>query len=192
MLAAFSGVTYIHRTQMGFHLASLNGRPPISLTEIRLIVLTLHSAKAPGEDMIPSEMFFSYVCLCINGTGNLPGWGTSIIVPLFKKGNLSDHHNYSLICLLDVVSRLYAWYFLNKLLQWDSNQSIIFEEASFRKGRIRPSPYIIIISKFTKSQNTFIFVAFMDFSSAFDLIDQECLWTNWPKQMLTNGSSASA
>ena len=87
--------------------------------EIGVLILVLYNGMAPSEGMIPTEVFtidnnqwspiFANLFSYINCTGNLPpGWRTSIIVPLFKKGNPSDPHNCRLISLLDAASKYYA------------------------------------------------------------------------------------
>lgn len=76
-----------------------------------------------------------------------------------------------------MASKLYARYLLNRLLEWDSKNSIIFEEqAGFRKGRSTIDQAFTLhhlISKFSKPPNKSLYAAFVDFSSAFDLLDRE-------------------
>lgn len=102
------------------------------------------------------------------------------MVPIFKKGDPLDPCNFRPICLLSAASKLNAGHLLNRLFDWDSKNAIVFkEQASFRKGKSTIDQVFVLqhlINKFTKASNKYLYAAFIDFSSAFDLVDRDRLW----------------
>ncbi|XP_061495506.1 uncharacterized protein LOC133390598 [Rhineura floridana] len=164
---------------------------PVTPDEIYFLINSLPAKKAPGEDMLPAEVFksnpawwcpvFATMFTCISHYGKIPqGWGVSIVVPIHKRGSKVDSKHFRPINLLSVVAKLYSKYLLCKLEFWATETSITAEEqAEFIKGKYTIDQCFILhhlIQKYFQNGRKELFVAFVDFTSAFNLIDRGQLW----------------
>uniref|UniRef100_A0A803TJP4 ribonuclease H n=1 Tax=Anolis carolinensis TaxID=28377 RepID=A0A803TJP4_ANOCA len=163
----------------------------VSSGEVKSLIASLKPKKAPGEDMLPPELFkenpewwspfLASLFTSINSSGQMPGgWKMSIIVPIYKKGGRNDPQNYRPISLLNITSKLYAQHLLQKLTEWLQERQIVHEEqAGFRNGYSTIDQCFTlnhIIRKYTKQNNSHVFAAFIDLSAAFDSINRNRLW----------------
>ena len=68
------------------------------------------------------------------------GWRKSIIVPLYKKGEIEECKNYRGITLLDVIYKIMATILKKRLDKLSETRQIIGDyQCGFRKGRDRKS-----------------------------------------------------
>uniref|UniRef100_A0A803T6E7 Reverse transcriptase domain-containing protein n=1 Tax=Anolis carolinensis TaxID=28377 RepID=A0A803T6E7_ANOCA len=169
---------------------------PVIIAEIKKLIAALALGKAPGENMMPPEIFKNFpewwapilakVFTQINNSGLIPeGWKQSIVVPIYKKGDKQDPNNYRPISLLDIDSKLYSKHLLNKLEDWESANHIIHpEQAGFRKGQSTIDQCLtlyFLAQQAITGPTKHLFVAFVDLAATFDSIDRNLLW-----QKLTN------
>ena len=158
------------------HLASWD---PVTESECLQLIKTLKNGKAPGEDMIPPEVFKSNdqwwaiflakLFTVINNTCKIPAnWKLSLVAPIYKKGDIQDPANYRPVSLLDIAYKLYTRYLLNKLVDWADHSNLFNQEqAGFRKGHNTISHCMVLqtlIAKYSKAHKSRLFVAFVDLS----------------------------
>ena len=63
------------------------------------------------------------------------GWTESIVIPLFKKGDVNNPSNYRGISLCDTSSTLYSAIINNRLREWVEQNNITTEyQAGFKRG----------------------------------------------------------
>ena len=117
----------------------------ITNDEVLQAIKKLKTGKAPGTDQIPPEFLkcikdsiLDFLVTLFNNiyeSATFPAvWATAIIVPIFKKGNPDNPHNYRGISLLNVVSKLFTSIMTSRIYSWaESYEKIRFEQAGFRK-----------------------------------------------------------
>ena len=115
-------------------------------------------------------------------------WGTSIIIPLFKSGEVFDPNNYRGISISSCISKLFTL-LMNNLLNafFDTNNTNHFNQLGFRKG-FRPADHVFTLK--TLIDQTFynkedLFVCFVDFKKAYDTVWRNGLYL----KLLKNGVS---
>ena len=102
---------------------------PISEAEVLLALRKIKLRKAPGPDGIIGEIirysgnqvvhFFVKFFNTLFDKGIFPdGWTESIVIPLFKKGDMNNPSNYRGISLCDTSSKLYRTIINNRLREW--------------------------------------------------------------------------
>ena len=177
-------------------LACLNDDPDIlnndiEINEILSVISDLPNGKSPGSDGIVYE-FIKYspvniittICSLFNiilQTGNFPSqWCEAIISPLHKKGSKRDPKNYRGISLLCVIGKLFTKVLNNRLVLWaERNNKIDDAQGAYRKGRSTIDHIFslsAIIQKYLAKRGGRFYVAFVDFSAAFDSVPHSHLW----------------
>ena len=145
--------------------------------------------KSPGIDRIPIECWKNSLD-CINvlvvifnaflSIGFYPEqWKTAVIVPVPKKGDLSDPSNYRGISLLPSLSKVYAAVFNTRLLKWASATSFFSDaQNGFRAKRSTIDSIFTIYTALTICQykKTLVYCAFVDFFKAFDCVPRNFLF----------------
>jgi hypothetical protein len=121
---------------------------PISKEEVLLAVRKIKNRKAAGLDGIIGELL-KYACksdLILNffvaffnslfDRGIYPdSWAESIVLPLYKKGDINNPNNYRGISLCDTSSKLYSTIINNRLLEWVKDNNITGEfQAGFKRN----------------------------------------------------------
>ena len=102
---------------------------PITKEEVLFAINKLKNGKAAGPDKLISEIFkfaqnyiVDFLVKLFNvlfDKGVYPdNWTESIVVPLFKKGNINDVNNYRGISLCDVGSKIYGCIINARLQDW--------------------------------------------------------------------------
>ncbi len=162
----------------------------ISRVEIDKVVNNLKNRKATGIDKIPNEVlkndsvknclhkFFQYYF----DTGLLPScWLKSVIKPI-PKSKTSDPRvplNYRGVNLLSCIYKTYSCVINKRLLTYLERYHLIEDEQNgFREGRscLEHIYTLYSIIKNRKNQLKDTFVAFIDFTKCFDLIDRDVLF----------------
>ena len=162
----------------------------ISIEEVNSVVDRLKNNKAPGIDKIPNEVlrndsvkkclltFFQFYF----DTGLLPKcWAKAIIKPI-PKSKSNDPRiplNYRGINLLSCIYKTYSTVINKRLLSYlETNNLLCDEQNGFRANRSCLEHiytlYTVIKNRKNMSQDTY--VAFIDFSKCFDLIDRDMLY----------------
>lgn len=163
---------------------------PFEMWELLHVLQKSKNNKAPGKDRISYEFyknapecFLEEVMILLNRiflTGDVPdSFRSSIIIPLFKKGDPNDCVNYRGLSLLDTLYKMFTGLILNRINGWIETNDILCEyQSGFRAGystidSIFNLTSIIHLNR-KKKNNTYAF--FVDFSCAFDLIPRNSLF----------------
>ena len=163
---------------------------PISEEEILLAIKKLKKRKSAGPDCITSEFlknacpqilpFFVKFLNALFDKGIFPEqWTESIIIPLYKKGNINDPKNYRGISLTDISSKIYGSIINNRLQTLVKQNNLTGEiQAGFKEGYSTVDHIFTLLSCVQKQfhKNRKLYVAFIDFEKAFDSINRNLLW----------------
>ena len=153
---------------------------PFTLEEYRLAKTSIKEGKACGDDNIAPEILkrcdLDQIVLefCNNAlmNGEKPEqWSISNIVPLPKKGDLSDPKNYRGISLSSLVAKALNRMILNRLKP-DIENILRRNQNGFRPGRSTVQQILVLrrIIEGVKSRNLPAVMTFIDFKKAFDSI----------------------
>ena len=163
----------------------------INEQEVSKAVTHLKNRKAPGEDGIPAEFFKSILphsieCLTLLFNRMYRDnffpitWGTSLLVPLYKKGAVDSPDNYRGIALLPIFSKIFTNIIYNRLNKWvEENNVICPEQGGFRRAfSTIDSVFVLdtLIEKYLRRPRGRFYCAFVDFTKAFDSINRNALW----------------
>jgi len=163
---------------------------PISKEEIVLALRKLKCKKAAGPDCVISELlkysgsvvvdFFVQFLNALFDRGIFPdSWTESIVLPLYKKGDVNNPSNYRGISLCNVSSKVYATIINIRLQKWVEMNNITGEwQAGFKKGYSTVDHMFTLLACVQKqfSFNRKLYVAFIDFEKCFDSINRNLLW----------------
>jgi hypothetical protein len=106
-------------------------------------------------------------------------WTESIVLPLYKKGDVNDPGNYRGISLCNISSKVYAAVINARLQRWVELNNITGEwQAGFKKGYSTIDHMFTLLASVQKqfSSNRKLYVAFIDFEKCFDSINRNLLW----------------
>ena len=120
---------------------------PISQDEVIKAISKLKRNKSPGLDLLPPELFIDAadllcgpICTLFNhifSNSKYPeSWTRGVLVPVPKKGDLSDANNYRGITLTSIFSKLYSHILDNRLRSWAEENNII-NEISLASEKIK-------------------------------------------------------
>ena len=105
-------------------------------------------------------------------------WAEGIIIPIFKKGEHTDQNNYRAITLSSILGKVFTIILNKRLTKWAESNKIISEnQAGFRKGH-QTFYHIFTLQTLAKqyiSKKQKLFVCFVDFKKAYDLVWRNCL-----------------
>ena len=100
-------------------------------------------------------------------------WEEGIIIPIFKKGEHTDPNNYRGITLLSILGKVFTIILNKRLTKWSESNKIISEnQAGFRKG-YQTFDHIFPLQTLAKqymNKKQKLFVCFVDFKKAYDLV----------------------
>ena len=161
---------------------------PVTIEEISTAVKSLRNNKAPGADGIYPELLkcggkslhesLQHLCTIIWEEERVPDdWKIGTIVPLPKKGDLSDCSNWRGITLLSIPSKVLSITILNR--KKNAIDKILREEqCGFRPGRSCTDAIFTLRSVIEKTNeyNIPLFLHFVDFQKAFDSVNRETIW----------------
>ena len=158
--------------------------------EIAQAICGLKNNKSPGTDDILNEfiiaapdMMRSKLQILFNkilSEGKIPAlWKEAIIIPIYKKGKDTNTENYRGISLLNSTYKLFTGCIQARLKNWlDSNKLIPEEQAGFRTGYSTMDNIFILetlIKKQLSKKRGKLYVFFVDFSCAFDMVNRDKL-----------------
>jgi hypothetical protein len=122
--------------------------------------------------------------------GSVPAaWKVARLSPIFKKGDASSCESYRMIAVNSVLYRLYAGVQRDLLTSWAVRAGAISEsQFGFVPGRDTMQPTFILRHLVAEAKHAAnsggprgcsrLFVAFLDFSQAYDRVDRRALWAH--------------
>ena len=163
---------------------------PISREEVIKAISKLKRNKSAGSDLLPPELFIDAadllcdpMCKIFNhifSNKSYPkSWTMGVLVPVPKKGDLSDANNYRGITLTSIFSKLYSHILYNRLRSWAEENNIINEnQFGFQENKSTIDCLYILQAIVNKQLNKKkkIYCAFIDFKNAFDLVHRNGIW----------------
>ena len=164
---------------------------PITYEEIIAGIGNLKKDKASGCDGIKAEFykvnnpnlvyFIQQIFNQIFESGVYPEtWSKCMIVPLHKKGDLTDVSNYRGISLLNIMSKIFSHILNERLKLWCEDNNLIPEEqAGFRKGYCTVDNIFslnALVQKYISKPKGRFYALFVDFKVCFDSINRRKLW----------------
>ena len=163
---------------------------PISEEEILFAITRLKCGKAAGPDKIVSDFLknasvfiIPFLVKFLNeifDKGIYPNfWSESIILPLYKKGNVNNPSNYRGISLSDASSKIYGIIINNRIQKWvDQNNITGEQQGGFKSGYSCVDHVFTLLACVQKqfNNNRKLYVAFIDFEKCFDTINRNLLW----------------
>ncbi|MCG7879398.1 MAG: reverse transcriptase domain-containing protein, partial [Candidatus Thiodiazotropha endolucinida] len=163
----------------------------ISVNEISGAIDSMKRGKSPGADGLVSDFFIDaksflvpYLHKVYNyilETGIYPTiWSEGLIVPIPKKGDLSDPTNYRGITLISTFAKLFSLIVRNRINNWCEDQNHLDNcQFGFRDGRSTADCIFILQSIIQKTFNnkSKLYCAFIDYEKAFDTIIHDAMWT---------------
>ena len=164
--------------------------PAILLSEVENAIKKMKTGKSPGIDNIPAELIKAAgtsgakvmlrICNAIWRKNEWPKeWGTSIFIPLPKKGDTRECKNNRTISLIPHASKIML-YIIAARIEQHLERELPAEQAGFRKGRGTRDQIANmrwLIEEFIE-KNRSLFLTFIDYSKAFDCVDHNKMWTD--------------
>ena len=162
----------------------------ITKEEVVFAIKKLKTRKAAGPDLLIGEMykhsndqvinFFVKFFNALFDKGIFPqNWTESVILPLFKKGEVNDPNNYRGISLCDISGKIFSSIINSRLQEWVRENNITGDhQAGFKKGYSTIDHLFALMASVQKqlSSKRKLYVAFIDFEKAFDSINRHILW----------------
>lgn len=158
------------------------------MKELEEVLKTLKNNKAPGMDCIKNESIkyggieckkrVLRICNIIYTKKEVP-WQmiTNKIIPIHKKGDLTDPKNYRGISLISTITKIYNKMLLNRIYE-EVNKKLRPNQRGFRRNSSTTQAIHIlrrILEGHYKKQLPII-ITFIDFAKAFDSINREAMW----------------
>lgn len=118
----------------------------IPIEEVQCAINSLKRNKSAGTDNLLNEYFLDagdilavHLTDLFNGifnSGTFPAlWSQGIIVPVFKKGDLTDVNNYRAIILVSCMAKLFTNILNKRICKWaETNEKISDAQFGFQKG----------------------------------------------------------
>jgi hypothetical protein len=160
----------------------------ILYSEVQAAIHSLKKNKSPGSDGITAEMLqaggeqlarqMHKLCNKAWQEGTIPEeWGKSLLVPIPKKGDLSNCSNYRTISLINHTGKVLLTVLLNRLRS-HLDPYLSEEQAGFRKDRstVHQILTLRLLAEKAKRQGKKIYNCFIDFQKAFDTIKHKIMW----------------
>ena len=163
---------------------------PLTNAEVMKAFLKLKRNKSPGLDLLPPELFIDSsdllcepICKLFNyifQSNTYPlSWTKGIIVPVPKKGDLSDVNNFRGITLTSIFSKLYSHVLDSRLRSWAEDNNIFNDnQFGFRENKSTVDCLFILqsIVNMQLCKKKKLYCAFVDFKKAFDLVYRNGIW----------------
>ena len=142
--------------------------------------------KSSGPDGIPPGIYkllnFEWLILLTNlfnlifSNAIYPvQWSNAKLFMLFKRGNRNDPNNYRGISVINSIAKIFDMILCSRLEQWFKPYR---EQAGAQKGRgcIEQIVTLRIICDYAKKKKSKLFITFVDFSKAYDVVPRHMLF----------------
>ena len=183
-------VDEIHCDRNIDEVESIMFNSPIDDGEILSTIKQLNVNKAFAGKITPHHMKFGipvllpYINMLFNRlyvTGEFPiSWSRILLIPIYKKGNVSEPNNYRGIALMDILSKVYISILTKRLTFYVEAYGRIAEsQAGFRSGYSTVDNAFVLyslVSKYFNKNKRPLYVAFVDFEKAFDSVSRPILY----------------
>ena len=162
---------------------------PISVDEILVALKKAKDGRAAGLDRIPCEFYKNSNMEFLNEITKLfnklydnqiidPSFETSIVFPIYKKGDSSIVSNYRGVSFMNAIAKLLMSVLNERLSRWVENNKIMSEfQAGFRKNFSTVDNLYnlaaIVHLKFNEKKK--VYALFVDLKAAFDKIPRKLL-----------------
>ncbi|CAF4143408.1 unnamed protein product, partial [Rotaria magnacalcarata] len=160
----------------------------ILYAEVKEAIYKLKKNKSPGIDEITAEMLqaggeqlaqkIHELCNRAWKEETIPEqWGKAILVPIPKKGDLSECSNYRTISLINHMGKILLMVLLNRL-KHQLDPHLAEEQAGFRKDRSTTQQILMLrlLAEKAKRNGKKLYNCFIDFQKAFDTIKHKIIW----------------
>ncbi|KAG7297047.1 hypothetical protein JYU34_019980 [Plutella xylostella] len=168
--------------------------PCILNREVEWAINKLKKGKSSGEDNITNDAILAMIEPLVPHLTKLfneileqvvipEDWSNSLITLLYKKGDPNVIDNYRPICLLAVLYKVFSSVILNRISKSLDEQQPR-EQAGFRKG-YSTLDHIFTITQIIEKYNEYnktLYLAFVDYTKAFDSISHDFLWKSLAQQ----------
>jgi hypothetical protein len=172
----------------------------INFQELKHAVFSQNNGKSSGIDTIFAEIYkhsfdiiAPFLLSLFNrllSKGEYPtSWGTGIIVPIFKGGDIEDAQNYRGITLINIIAKIYSQIILNRLKKWSiKHEKIIDNQFGFQKDKSTIDCIFILHSLIAKtlSLKKKLYCAFLDYEKCFDKLDRSFLFQKLLQQNVSS------
>lgn len=162
----------------------------ISVEEICKAIDSMKRGKSPGIDGILGEFFkdaksfiVPYLHKVYNNifdSGVYPDiWSKGLIIPVPKKGDMSDPSNYRGITLINTFAKLFSLIIRNRVNNWCEEQDLLNNfQFGFRDKRGTADCIFVLHTLIQKvlTRKSKLYCAFIDYEKAFDTIIHDAMW----------------
>lgn len=173
-------------------------RDSIQLEEVKKAIRKLKNGKAAGVDGLKAELLkymgedgmklLHRIISEVWETLKVPkDWQTSVIIPIFKKGNQRECSNYRGISLLCTASKVYEM-ILEGRLRKGVEEKLHGAQSGFRPGHCTHDHIFTIRNVIEKSlpYNKEVYICFVDLEKAFDKVSRQKLWEVLERNSIPN------
>ena len=173
---------------------------PFTEEEVLKTILTLKTGKSPVHDLILNEFiktsanlllpFYTNLFNTVFETGEIPeAWTTGIIIPIYKMGDPTNPSNYRGITLLLTLGKVFTKQINNWLEKLTEVYGILkSNQGGFRKDNSNVDQLFVIhtlVDMFLK-QNRRVYVAWIDYAKALDMVWRSVLWFKLTKSGISS------
>ena len=116
-------------------------------------------------------------------------WTTGLITPVYKRGDKNDTNHYRGITILSLLSKFFTRILTNRIVSFIEERNMFTEsQFGFRKSRSTTDCIFIIkgLIDLMFSQGKKLYVCFIDYTKAFDLLHRSAIFA----KLLKNGISS--
>ena len=136
-----------------------------------------------NADPAPQHLLLPCLNVLLNtafSSGTVPqSWQTSLVTPVFNRGDATDTANYRLIAVGEPLSRLYASILAQRLVQYTEQQHLRSPtQAGYRPehGTIHQTFVLQHVIDKHRRRKSPLYLCFVDLKSAYDRVQWQMLW----------------
>jgi hypothetical protein len=208
-----TNVQWLEYARLLYEQVHKKDTPPIVKTSVELFIVDdikqgikkLASSKAEDIDELQVEflkwgveLLTPHIKRIFNGAIQddfLGEWTTSVVIPLFKNGDINNPSNYRTIMVNPLMGKLFGSMIQRRISSWAE------EEGKRAKGQVgfRPRHSTIdhcvtlrhLIKKIWDKHGETAYCCFVDFKKAFDTMPRDKLWNKMEELGIPDGYRAA-